>query len=214
MLTTWKRKILKKAEEKKIEKLIQDFEQKTGTELILVIAKSSDPYPGASLRFAIVFSTLLTMIATLVFDFRELFYIPLFQLISVLFFALLGNISFIKKLTLNKTEVQRETNEKAMEFFYTYGPSRAQHKVSILLYISLLEKQLRLLVDQVLSERLEQKDLDSIIQILQEEFKSPNFYDGLETAIETLEGKILHFFPQKVLREAPAQLQNKIIWES
>lgn len=205
-------KFLNKNQVKRIESLIEKFENATGAELLLVIGNASDTYPGAILRFAIFSSFILTSLACLIFEFKEVVYIPLLQLIITILMVFAGMLPILKKLSLSQTEMKREVSEKSLELFQLYGPTRSQHRVSIFLYVSSLEREIRILVDKEIKEKFSQSDLDLIIQIFQEDFSKNKFYDGFETAIETLEGKVLHYFPNKVLSIPPDNMNNQIIW--
>ena len=109
-------------------------------------------------------------------------------------------------------EMKREVDEKALELFQVYGPTRSQHRVCIFFYFSILEQQVRLLADKEIKEKFTQEDFNTVLQIIQEAFVKKEYYDGIETAIETLEGKILHYYPNKVMSIPPDNMNNQIIW--
>ena len=122
-------------------------------------------------------------------------------------------MNFVQKWALTQAETSREVQEKALETFFLLGPGKVEHRATSMIYFSVLEKKLHIMVDRQIFKKLESNDLKKIIEIIEEEFSQRNFYEGFETAIETLERLILYYFPNKVLDEKPAELTNTIIFQ-
>lgn len=203
-------KLLKKKELEKVNQMISNFEEKTHSELVIIINKKSDPYPGASLRFGVLMAFLVTVTGCLFFDTPYTFLIPLVFLFLIYLFSFIGRLNLIQKFTITKAEKNREVLEKAYEVFFVNGPNRTEHRATSVIYFSLLERKVHLIVDRAINRKLEQDDLKKVIEIIEDEFKQQNYFDGFETAIETLERLILYYFPTKVLEEKPTELPNQV----
>jgi uncharacterized membrane protein len=207
----WKNKFLNKNEEKQIENQIEDFENKTGAELLLIVAKASDPYPAATLRFAIISSFLITIILTMIFEFDHITYIPFVSIIILAIMIVIGRFKEFKSLTLSKLETDRETDEKAAELFYIFSSSKTHHNQTCMLYISLLERKIHLKIDSALKEKITQAELEEMIFHVSKEFQEEHFSKGIIDMIQVLEKKILEQFPE-TLGKSPNKLHNKIEW--
>ncbi len=126
---------------------IQQFEKNTGYELVVVAAHASDPYPGALWRSSII-NTLL--IAAIIFQFYT--FSP--RLIEILIIAglLVAFYGFFRLTGLHRffilpSEAERETREKAESLFSRFQSSSLGHEASILLFFSLSEHKMHLLID-------------------------------------------------------------------
>lgn len=203
--------ILTKQEKEKINQLIESFEEKTHSELFIVLAKRSDPYPAAALRFGVSMALSLTFLLSIFVEFKFLFLYPVITALSFFIFSFIGRFRFIQKWILTQNEVDREVREKAYESFFLFGPNKANHKASSMIFFSILEQKFHIIVDHTMFTKMEQNDLNKIKTILENDFSHEQFYDGFETAIETLERLMTHYFPNKVLEHKPNELPNTII---
>lgn len=204
------RNILIQDDIKLVETRLKSFEANTGCELLLVVADASDPYPGASWRFGVVSSFFIIFLFSHYLDFHHSYLWPLSFFSLTLFMTWLGHFSWAKKLALSKWEVERECNEKALEYFHTMGTSQVSHKVTAMVMISILEKRIQVMVDQELKDKIDQKELQELVGLIQSHFKKGNVALGLVQSIQSLEEKILKSFNGKVSEVAPSELKDTI----
>ncbi len=209
---SWKRKILSHDEEQKIEAKIATFEKNTHSELILCIAKASDPYPGAVLRLAIFIVLALSFLASIYLEFEHSYYLVISQFVLLFPLLYLCQIPFFKKVALTKSEVNRETHEKAVEMFFTFGNSQTSHQASAMIYLSLYERKIELLIGPKLSEKISQTELNELIASMRNSFKEKKFYEGILNAIEIWEKELIEYFPEKVLQNSQEDISNQIRW--
>lgn len=207
-----KKKILNDTEITNVESKIRAFEENTGCELVVAIAQESDPYPAAPLRFAFIVMIILSLIATYFLSFHFDSILVFGQIILFLLFIPIGSLKFIKKRILVPVEVNREVNEKSVELFHELCTTKTTHRVSTFLYFSLLERQIRLLVDKDLYEKIEQSQLDSIVANLSAEIKQKKFSEGIVHSIERIEELVSNAFGQKLEQIPPDQIKNQIFW--
>lgn len=193
-----------------IEARLKHFENKTGCDLLLIVAQSSDPYPAASWRFGIISSFLINLVFSYYFEFHHAYLWPVSFLVITLLMVWVGGFPWAKRLTLSSWEVQRESLEKAVEYFHTLGTSKSSHKVTAMIMVSVLEKQIHVLIDEKLKEKITQAELDDLIIIMQTHFKAGNMGLGFTQSIESLENKILLDFGGPVSSDQASELSDTI----
>lgn len=204
------RKMLIQDDVAAVEGRIKQFETNTGCELLVVISNASDPYPGATWRFAVVAGFLITLIFSYYLEFHYGWLWPVSMLLITAFMAWVGHFSWAKRLALSDWEVQRECEEKAIELFHTLGTSRVDHKVTAMIMISTLEKNIELLIDEKLKSQITQAELDELVTIMKTHFKNGDMGLGLINSIAKFEEKILLDFGGKVSEVSPSELSDKI----
>lgn len=204
------RAILIQEDVKLVESRIKSFESNTGCELLLVIADASDPYPAASLRFGVISSFIMMLVFSYYFEFHHAWIWPLSFFILTLAMTWLGHFRWAKRLALSDWEVERECREKAVEFFHTLGTSKVSHKVTAMIMLSQLEKNIQLLIDEKLKTHLTQQELNELIELMKTHFKEGHMGLGLIKSIDRLEAKILADFGGRVSEANPGELSDAI----
>lgn len=196
-----------------IEKNIQKFEETTGYELIVAAAQSSDPYPGAAWRGGVLIGLL---IAGLVFHHYEI-HPRSFEILAtgVLIVAAVWGLrlSGLYRYFVMRGEAERETTEKAAEMFSHFQSQNLGHQASILMFFSLNEHKIHLLVDSELKDKLPQQDLNEIVALMAVHFKQGNYSTGLEASVATLEQKVLAKAGKRT-SQAENHVANKVFWFS
>ena len=193
-----------------VEVRLKKFEAATGCELLLVVAKASDPYPAAPVRFGLVSAFILLFIFSLIYEFQHAWIWPVSFFVTALFMTWVGHFSWTKKLALSDWEIDRETREKSVECFHTLGTSRVSHKTTAMIMVSVLEKKIHVLVDEELKAKISQEDLNSLVQVMQKNFKEGNMALGFVHSIEILENKILNAYSGRVSSTQASELRDTI----
>ncbi len=204
------RQILIQDDVKLVESKLKSFEENTGCELLLILAKESDLYPGASMRFGIIGGFILTFIFSLFFEFHHAYFWPLAMLLVTVVMIWIGHFRPMKKFALSDIEVDRECFEKAVEYFHTMGTSKVSHQVTAMIYVSVLERKIFVLVDEKIKSKISQTELDELVTIMKTHFKNGNMALGFTQSMESLEQKILKDFGGKVGERNPGELDNKL----
>lgn len=204
--------IFKQEDIELVENQIKKFEASTKADLLVVIADSSDPYPAAPWRFGFISSVILSFIFAYYIEFTHPLLWPLFFTGLMIFLTWVGHFSWAKRLTLAYWEVERECKEKAIELFHSLGTSQVSHQVTAMIMVSLYEREIEVLVDKKLSEKISQKDLDHLIELMKSEFKKGNFAVGLVKSIQSFEEKILQDFGGAVCDVSSSELHDTIIF--
>jgi uncharacterized membrane protein len=193
-----------------IEEKIKHFETETGCDLLLVFAKSADDYPAAAWRFGVISGFLITFVFSLFFDFTFNYLWPLTMTALILIMSWVGHFSKIKRYFLSEAEVEKEFFEKALECFHTLGTSKVSHKVTAMIMVSVLERRIIVLVDEVLKQKISQQELDELVILMQKHFKEGHMGQGLVASIESLEEKILKDFGGRVASTSASELSDQI----
>jgi len=113
-------------------------------------------------------------------------------------------------MALSGWEIDRECGEKAKELFHTLGTSKVQHKLTAMIMVSVLEKNIEVLVDETLKTKVSQSELDKLVVIMQGHFKKGEMTLGLTASIHSLEQKILSSFGGKASGASADELSNTI----
>ncbi len=193
-----------------VESRIRDFEDKTGCELLIVVADECDPYPAAAWRFGALSTFLITFIFSYFFEFHSSWMWPLGIFSTLFFMTWVGKHPFAKRLSLSDWEINRECREKAIELFYTLGHSKVSHEMTAMIMISRLERNIQVLVDEELRKEITQQELDELVIVMREHFKAGHMALGLCASIEKLESKIVLDFGGKLNTKFSSELPNKI----
>lgn len=193
-----------------VEQRLKKFEENTGCELLLVVTDSADPYPGASWRFGLIAGFLTSLMFSYYFEFHQSWMWPVSFLIICLFMTWVGHFSWAKRTALSEWEIARETNEKALELFHTLGTSKVSHKVTAMIMLSLLEKNIQLKIDEKLKSKISPQELNELIELMTSHFKAGNMGLGLTNCMVKLEEKILANFSGKVSESHSSELSDTI----
>ncbi|MBT5092983.1 MAG: hypothetical protein HOM21_01990, partial [Halobacteriovoraceae bacterium] len=166
-MENWSKRILTPIQRDSLQAKISHFEEITGAELLLVICRSSDPYPAANFRAAFCISYFCAF-------FWATYHpnTPAINLVVYLFgfFVagyLLSRIPFIKKIFLITKEMEREVDEKSKELFHSMGIANTKERTATLLLISRMENKVRLIVDSTLKEKMSDTDVANIEALIQ-----------------------------------------------
>lgn len=204
------RNILIQDDLKLVEDRLKQFEARTGCDLLLVITDHSDPYPGASLRFGLVGAFVVSLAFSYYLEFHDSWMWPIFFLVLSVLLTWVGHFSWAKRLALSDWETDRECREKAIEYFHTLGTSKVSHKVTAMIMLSSLERNIQVLVDEKLRAHIDELELLELIKLMSAHFKEGNIGLGLIQSIERLEQKILNDFGGKASDASPSELSDTV----
>ncbi|HXH76062.1 MAG TPA: hypothetical protein VNJ08_13915 [Bacteriovoracaceae bacterium] len=195
---------------KLVESRLKKFEEETGCELLLVVANAADPYPAASLRFGLISGFLISLIFSYYFEFHTALLWPVSMFLIILVMIWVGHFQWAKRLALSSWEIQRECDEKAVEFFHSLGTTKVTHKVTAMIMVATLERQLEVRVDETLKAKISQQDLDELVSVMIKHFSKGNMASGLIESISVLQQKILTSFGGRVSDTNPGELHDTI----
>jgi putative membrane protein len=204
--------IVSKKDRVLIEKLITEAELKTKSELVPMIVHHSDIYPAAHFRAAIIMSFLFSLI---------LYFSPL-SIINPIYFLwiqlpglyvgyLLGHIPLIKRALITKDEVNHEVTQRAYEAFFHHNLHITKEHNGVLIFVSVMEKKIKIITDVGINKKIEQKIWDDIISDFAKYIRNGKFIQGLQETIKATSAVLENYFPAE--GEALNELKNDLILE-
>lgn len=195
-------------DEKELIKSVEKAEQNTLGEILPVIVQESDFYPGSFWRSSLFFSLLSMAFSLWVFEWGsyEVFSSALLGSIIGYFLCYLAPL---KRLFLNKNEMNEEVRQLVFENFFFYKVHETQNHSGIMLMISLLERRVELMADKGINDRVEEGTWDHILEELTKKIKRGQIQEGLKKAIESCGEILKEKFPCE--GENPNELKNRVI---
>ncbi|MEK6628745.1 MAG: hypothetical protein AABY53_08970 [Bdellovibrionota bacterium] len=212
-------KIKKKINTQKIESAIAEFESHIDFEFIPVIANKSSYVEHISWVLSLIFLILFMGLIDYIFSvhLQDSYMSPLVcytvaPFLAVLCGVLLDKSDWVDRFFITKPERTRQVQEKAERIFYKHQMHELKSQNALILYISVMERQIVLFHDpRIKFEKMQQID-EQILSILQQSFKSGDFEAGLLNAIAHLKTELLPHFPLKEPSKDQNFVPNKLIW--
>ena len=197
-----------------IKKLIEDSEKRTQSEIVPMITHHSDVYPAAHFRAAIIMSFLFSL---------ALYFSP-FNIINPIYFLwiqipglylgyYLGHFSFVKKRLISQDEKNNEVNQRAYEAFFHHNLHVTKYHTGVLIFISVMEKKIKIITDVGITKKVDQKIWDDIVFQFTQKLKEENLMTGLSECIGAVTNVLENYFPTVVNEEKSNELNNELIVE-
>lgn len=209
-------KSLRKIDTQKISEAIANFESKVNFEFVPVISTRSSYVEHIQWILSLIF--LLLFVSTIDFFLydswaNKTILFALAPFVAVLLGTLLDKSDIVDRFFISRKERNRQVHEKAVRLFYLKNLNQINSKNALLLYISLMEKQIVLLPDPQLDgekkELLNQLSQKSL-RILQQHFKARNYEVGLLETINMLTKELAGKFPRG--NDSSNLVPNKLTW--
>lgn len=205
--------MIAKHDREEIKKLIAEAEAKSQSELVPMIVNVSDNYPAAHWRAAIIVSFLFSL---------GLYFSP-FAIINPIYFLWIqipglfvgywmGNIPAVTRLLITKEEIEFEVTQRAIEAFYEHNLHVTEKHNGVLIFISLLERKIKIITDVGVKKKIEQKVWDEIIYDFTENMGRGDFVGALKKTIAAASDVLENYFPASE-RTKKNELRNDIIIE-
>lgn len=209
-----------------LEAEIIKIEKKSRGEIVIAISLSSHNYAVWELLFGIC-------VALLVFIGGMIFFNPLHEQIfkaswgysqplvlvafvgSLIFFTigvffLIANIPAIDRLIVPKWYKKEAVYKRAVGYFVEGGIYAAQENAGVLLYISLLEREVCIIADKGIYTKVQQSQWDSIAHIIASGFKKPRHApDAIFKALAEMNLFLTEHFP--ATEQNPDDIANRVV---
>lgn len=202
--------------EQKMTEAIADFESKVDFEFVPVITARSSYTEHVQWILSLIFLLLFVGCIDAVFynswGDKTYYYIAA-PFLAVILGTLLDKSDLVDRFFISKKERERQVLEKAQRVFFLKHLDQVKTNNSLLLFISVLEKQIVLLPDPKIA-KLSTEQVQALsqkaLQILQQNFKSKKYEDGLLETIKMLKNELEGYFPRH--RNVENHVPNKLIW--
>lgn len=206
--------MISNAEKAEIKELIAQSEQKTHSELVPMIVSTSDNYPAAHFRAAIIVSFLFSL---------ALYFSPL-SIINPIYFLwiqipglflgyCLGHLHFIQRLLITEVEVEHEVRQRAYEAFYEHNLHMTERHNGVLIFISLMERKIKIVTDSAVKQKIDQKIWDEIIFAFTDKVRKESLVEALKSSIEAASHVLETYFPNDPKIKKNDELKNDLIIE-
>jgi putative membrane protein len=206
------------SDKEKIKKAIDDLERTSTGELLTFITFKSSNY----LYFRYVFSSVIAlfiMFFYLVFLKNIIFYNLDSNLIAMLLYLLVFTFCFfisekyfvLQYLIPNKVKKHKCEKQASIEFFKN-GMYKTKDNTGILIYISILEKEVIVIGDEGINSKIESKSWDLLINTIIEGIKSKDLASGIVAGLKASNDLVKTHFPLK--EEYLNEISNSLIIKS
>ena len=201
-----------KSEFEKIQQAVKSAESKTSGEIAVCLAPESSDYSVWELFYSIMISLVSSSIMLLFskeiktvletanwynpeWKLPAVFLIAVFSAIAVFFF--LFNIPVLDRLIIPNEFKNKMVTDKAFETFSKSGVYATENHNGILIYVSYLEQQVRIIADEGISKRISKDIWISIADELSLNLKKADGCDAFCSAIEKCGVILSEHFPIK-----------------
>jgi len=213
-----------------IKKAIEDAEKKSDGEIAVAITAESDDYSYWELVTAVLISALVSIILlpfsgkiknSLLLSYWNtmpdwtlpvIFVVAIFASLIISFHLL--NIPVLDRLIIpNQIKKSRVTN-RAFRYFTESGIYKTSNHSGILIFVSFLERQVRIIADEGISNKISQDLWNLIADELAENIRKGNTAEGLTTAITKCSELLEEYFPcnskkENQIKDEPVILEDK-----
>ncbi len=206
-------KLKKHINSEKISNAIEQFESEIDFEFIPVIAEKSSYVEH--IQWIISLFLLLLFIGTIDYFFQDSYAtkIPYFiaaPFLAIILGTLLDKSDWVDRFFISTRERHRQVHNKAERIFFKKKLHESKSQNALLLFISVMERQIVLLPDPRSNIENRQQINDQLLALLQKSFKKDQYEQGLIEALDFLRSELIH--KHKKTSETPNQFSNTLIW--
>lgn len=181
------------ADRQRITGCVQEVEKNTSGEIVPFVKSASYHYPAAALRAALAVSALVAAAATAAEGFFmpwgalglfDLWIFPsVFAACFLAVFALTSLAPVLKRPFISRAEMTDEVEEAALTAFYRHRLAETRDRTGILLYVSVFERQVVVLADKGINEKVDQETWQQVVDIVLRGIREGRPADALGEAI-------------------------------
>jgi putative membrane protein len=160
----------------RITRCVQEVEKNTSGEIVPFVKSTSYKYPAASLRAALAVSTLVAAAATaadylfMPWGTLGLFNLWVFPSVFATCFLAVYLLTIVcpvlKRPFISRAEMTEEVEEAALTAFYRHRLAQTRDRTGILLYVSAFERQVVVLADTGINEKVDQETWQQVVNIV------------------------------------------------
>jgi len=206
-------------EQDRIVKAVKKAETLTSGEIVPMVVSCSYHYPMSNMIGALAGSLVLALVATSLFtrlrswggpELFDLWVFPaVFAVAFLLLFLVVKHIPVLKRVFITKAEIAEEVEEAALTSFYRRGLGNTRDKTGILIFISVFERQVHVLADQGINDRVEKGVWQEIVDMIAKGIKSRRQAEAICTAVLRCGELLQEHFPIK--QDDTDELENLIV---
>ena len=203
---------------------VREAEMSTSGEIALAAIAESSDYSFRELLASVVlgaitFTVLLPFHGAIVtFLDRAIWHLPSWYITAfygIAFFAVIGvsflfaNLPVIDRLVVPRADRSRAVYERALRHFTESGVYATKERTGILVFVSLMEREVRIVADTGISAHIAQNEWDSIARGLALGIKAGKSGEAIVSAVNRCGRLLTDNFPAH--RENPNELEDGLV---
>jgi putative membrane protein len=216
VIPNWLNKYLTSSDLLNLEQAIADTELLTEAEIIPVIVRSSSSYSYLKINLMLLTTLILTMgseaFSTHLYWDHGLTSLIFIGLVFIFVFFItpwLASLDFIKKMFVMKSEMLEQSFKRAKLEFYENKIHHTKDSVGVLIFISMLERQVIVLADQKISNQLPPDTWQKAVDTITKNLKTKELSKGLNLGLKELSLHLAEHFP--IGKDDINELSNQLV---
>ena len=186
---------LSEQEKNKIEADIQAAEKRTSGEIVALIVDSSSHYLQIDYFGGLVFALVGFLLCVGILANPSPYLILLSEGTGFTAGFLLFRVHVMKRLWLTDRYMQHRVNRRALRAFYEHRLHETKGQNGVLIMVSLLERQTRILADRGIYAKVNPRVWEDTAQGLASALKNRHLADGLSQAIQGCGSILAEYYP-------------------
>ncbi len=191
-------KFLASAERLQIEARIAEAEKRTSGEIVVMVVPSSYHYPLACMIGSTLLAVLSGIAVTLFFEKESMwFFLEVFALLFIVLHEVIKRTPPLKRLFVTSSDMKEEVEEAAITSFYQKDINQTVDHTGILIYISLFERNVRVVADKGINAKVDRELWQEIVGIIIRGIKSKGQAAAIGAAVDRCAEILAAHFPLK-----------------
>lgn len=190
----WAKKVFTSEQLEAIEKRIKSVEKGTSAEIIPMVVRQSStvghvPLLALTMGLLISFAIGLPEIQEFYVDSIWIF-IPLHLLFLLFMVRIVGSLPAVCRWLTPKEDQKTQVEMRAQLEFYQADTHITRHNTGILIFVSLLERQVVVLADKAIADKNPPDTWEKVVKVITKSIHNKDLAEGLQKGIEMC-GEIL-----------------------
>lgn len=201
-MQTLAKQFLTEQEQQRVTEATRQAEARTSGEIVPMIISASHDYPLAAVVGAVVIALPLALLLTpfisapLWLGHHEMWiFLLLFSLFALPTHALTRRIPALKRLFLNRNQIDEEVREAAVTAFFSEKLYKTRQENGILLFISVLERRVWILADSGINNLISPEQWQEIVAHISSGIRQKRQCDAICEAIQQVGDILAQHFP-------------------
>jgi len=179
--------ILTQEQQDSIRHKIRLIEEQVFGEILVVIATRVTPIKWLSWFFPALFSWIGLSLSLLVIPATTFVTLGVSFLSGAFIGFLLSKIYWIQKFMIPDWMEQKFVQREALYYFHSNSVSRTVSRSGVLLFVSLFEREIDVIVDTAIKSKVSEHDLSNIVLAGVTRFKKGEIFEGLVECLNQIE---------------------------
>ncbi len=194
-----------------IEARIAEAEKRTSGEIVVMVVPSSYHYPLATMIGSSLLAVLFGIAGSLLAGKETMwFFLEIFALSFILLHELIKRTPFLKRFFVTASDMKEEVGEAAINSFYHKDINQTVDHTGILIYISLFERNVRVIADKGINAKVEKQVWQEVVDTIVRGIKSKGHGAAIAAAVDRCAEILAGHFPLKP--DDRNELGNSIIF--